>query len=182
MRISRNVRAIVLSFSFLLIVAGRSLAQEPPASVHPLTVGVVIDGDDELVSRVRSYVSRGLRDLKDVKISDTQPTFVINCVVGRAKVGDTTLGYVMSFVVTSNLKALKYIASDFAKKLDACDGPHPVDGVSLTASCRLTQEVESQHLVTCSIPNLKETCLNQIADFDGKCLEPLRTGSPTTDN
>jgi hypothetical protein len=145
-----------------------------PSSVHPLTVNIVVGGDEELRGRVKSYFSSELRDLKDVKISDLQPTFVIDCVVDKLSRGGSTTGFAMSFVVTSNLKALKYLADDFTQK--QFDG-NPIALASFITGCRLIQEIEMHQLISGPLSNLREDCGEEIADFDGKCLVPLRAAS-----
>src|SRR5258708_36084198 len=85
---------------------------------HPLTVRIDAN-DNELNNLVKSYVARELRSLKDVTINEApQPTFVIGCICMPTKINGTKVGYAVSFVVTSNLKPLKYIAAQFKTALD----------------------------------------------------------------
>jgi hypothetical protein len=51
----RNLTLLVAILAAEMFVVP-SPAQEPPASVHPLTVNVVVGGDDETVGRVKSYI------------------------------------------------------------------------------------------------------------------------------
>jgi hypothetical protein len=169
MRWRKSVRLVGARLFFLSTVAVGLY----DASEHPLTVRVSVDGDSDLVGRVTSYFSSSLRDLKDVTFTDMQPTFVIHALVSQSK---DQPRYVLSFVVTSNLNALKYVTEDFEKNFaDSCSNPFVTS--SLTDFCRMTQEIEINKTVSGPDSLLQQDCSVLIADFDGRCLQPLRTAS-----
>ena len=174
------VRGVCFFYLFVLNLANaqsptptRSLNSSP--DVHPLTVQIDAN-DDELNNLVKSYVSRELRSLKDVIINEApQPTFVIHCGCLPAMLNGVKIGYALSFVITSNLNPLKYIASDKENVLDKSpEGRIYALRTMLTTMCRLTQQFEDQIVFTCPTDDLKDRCASFVATFDTKYLDPLR--------
>lgn len=160
-----------------LAVSPSLRAQAKPGDARVLSVR--IDANDDGVSNlVNSYVSRELRSLRDVTINEApQPTFVIHCGCLPLMTNGVKLGYVVSLVITSNLKPMEYIAQykDLLNVLDASPEAR-IYAVKtfLTMKCRLTQQFEDQILFTCPVDDLKEQCESFVATFDTKYLNPLR--------
>jgi hypothetical protein len=179
-RLTSKLRRYILGGAIVtgwISLAVPSLAEVNPPYVHPLTVQIDAN-DDELNNLVKSYLSRELRSLKDVTINEApQPTFIIHCGCLPAMLNGVKVGYALSFVITSNLSPLKYIASDkyITDVLDKSpEGRIYALRTMLTGMCRLTQQFEDQFLFTCATDNLKDRCESFVASFDTKYLDPLR--------
>jgi hypothetical protein len=172
----KAIFAVILAAS-LLGQFHKSEAEPNSNSVQAISVQIEAN-DDELSNLVNSYVSRELRSLKDVTINTApKPTFVIHCACLPLVVGGTKVGCAVSFVITSNVKPLKYTAENknFTDVLDQS----PEARVQLTKTilldmCRLTQQYEDQSLFTCPAANFREHCESFVATFDTKYLNPLR--------
>src|ERR1700730_13660978 len=110
-RLKRFILAAAMILSSFVTTASSPVQASSP-DVHPLTVQIDTN-DDELNNLVKSYVSRELRSLKDVIINEApQPTFIIHSGCLPVMLNGVKMGYAVSFVITSNLSPLKYIASD----------------------------------------------------------------------
>jgi|GEM_PF-5007447 len=134
--------------------------------------------DDEVGNLVNNYLTRDLRSYTDVGVNQpAPPTFVIHCACLSAMANDVTLGCVVSLVITSNLKPLRYIAGNEAitKAIgNSPEGQSSALQTALTMHCRLMQAFEEQIVFTCPRTALKEKCDSFVANFDSKYLYPFR--------
>jgi hypothetical protein len=172
----KTILVSVIAASWLV---GISKAEVQPNSVPPNLIAVRIEtGDDEVSKLVSNYLIKDLRSFTDVSVNQpSAPTFVIHCVCLSAMANDITLGCVVSLVITSNLKPLRYIAGNevIIKAIDSAP-PGQLDGLktALALHCRLMQAFEDQIVFTCPRTDLKEKCDAFVATFDSKYLYPFR--------
>jgi hypothetical protein len=175
--VMKTIIAVVISAIGLIGTIGKSVAESNAPESHALSVRIEAN-DDELSNLVNSYISRELRSLKDVTINTApQPTLVIHCACIPAMVGGRNVGCVVSFVITSNVKPVEYIAENknFTDVLDnSPEAKVHLTKMFLTQICRLTQQYEDQSLFTCPTASLRENCESFVATFDTKYLNPLR--------
>jgi hypothetical protein len=173
----KAIVAVVLTAIGLAGSVSQCVADSSASVTHPLSVQIDAN-DDESGNLVNSYVSRELRSLKDVTINAApQPTFVIHCMCLPTVVADVKVGYVVSFVITSNLQPLKYIAENkqFTDVLDKSpEAKVNMTKMFLTQMCRLTQQFEDQIILRCPSADLHDKCKSFVATFDVKYLNPLR--------
>jgi hypothetical protein len=163
--------AVVITAIGLFGTIGKSVAESNASQNPALSVQIYAD-DDELGNLINSYVSRELRSLKDVTVNESHfPTFAIHCSCVPVEMNGVKLGYAISFVITSNLAALKYIDGD--PEITGALDPK-VRLFSLKAMCLVMQAFEAQSLSLCSANQLKEKCESFVAAFDTKYLNPVR--------
>jgi hypothetical protein len=173
------MKTILISVIAASLLVGIGKAEVQPNSVPPNLIAVRIEtGDDEVSKLVSNYLTKDLRSFTDVIVNQPSlPTFVIHCGCLTAMANDVTLGCVVSLVVTSNLKPLKYIAGNEAivKAIDSApQGQLDELKTSLAMHCRLMQAFEDQIVFTCPRMALKEKCDAFVATFDSKYLYPFR--------
>jgi hypothetical protein len=163
---------------FAVIMAAYLLALITEAKdSRSAAISVRIDAnDDEVGNLAKSYISRELRSLGDVTLDAPQPTFVIHCKCFTLELKNgVKSGYVVGFVITSNLDTLKYIAGNeqIAGALDKLPEAEILRW-ALEGLCRTMQEYEGQLLYLCPMDGLKDQCASFVATFDTQFLEPLR--------
>lgn len=101
-----------------------------------------IDGDMKL--SVKSYISRHLRELRDVKVSDTKPDFTICVDIIPVDIGDVRKGYILYVIPLYN-------------------DPRTNQEVFLNRAWYSSPP-----------ENIEQNCQKLVAAFDQTFLEPLR--------
>lgn len=112
--------------------------------------------------QIKSYLSRELRQLDDVIVTDENPLFTISCVAVPIGEQGRPLGWALSVTIESMLNVnVATMALPVAQRV-------PVLRF-------LPEGVLVEHLLrTCGANNLQATCKEMVAGFDGKAFESAR--------
>jgi len=131
-------------------------------------ISLSVDAADGLNSRITSYLSRELRKIDDVTITDTNPLYRINCVALKTiSRGGENLGYALSFVVTSTMPST-FTSMFVRSKLSA-------DDLKTIQSWNNNDGVVVQHFVQiCGPDDIRTVCAQLVAQIDGSLIESAR--------
>lgn len=146
-----------------------ALAAETPEASKPLMrVSLSVTGNDKITGQTRSFLSRELRKLPDIELTNTQPAFRIVCVVTEITSKGEPLINVMA-VTTSTMVRLYAADIELAKKLtsEEIQKFHAILGPNGT--------LEGSSLVTEAPEKWEESCKSVVAAIDGEILEKART-------
>lgn len=179
--ISRIIpRLFLLSVVITLILSGsKSSGDDTPNTTAGwpwkvwIKVKLNISGDNGLDSMTRSYLSRELRKIEDVSITDKNPNFVINVCVIQTRLKDgTPMGYAFSYAVTSTLnqKLVKneMVALRVAGKIE--------ETKEMELCAWLTNDgiLVDQFIQQSDITSFSKVCADNIAQIDGNDFEEYR--------
>ena len=127
-------------------------------------VSIEVRGHDELTTNVLSYLSRELRSLGDVVVTDEDPKWKIDIVVTYLEfTSGERIGVLLSVVVIKPLHVsiwesmIKEDSSDFAEYF-----------------LSTLSELKYHWATPSSIEELRESCYDIVAIFDTSILEPDR--------
>lgn len=140
-------------------------AEDTTAVRHRVALDVACQ-NDSLRTQIISFVSRELRSLRDVDITDDNPSFKISIVaIAVALKSGYEAGYAFSIVVTSPLGDWSWaLAKDLKPESKA-----------VIAKLLAEQEsLEDHRLLVGSFDNLRQDLTRFIAKFDTDKLEPRR--------
>lgn len=155
-----------------LVVLFALLFRPADAADQPLEfrVHVVIKADPGLSNQVQSFLTRELRSLPDVVVTDENPFWQIEVVA--LELGSHA-GYALS-VVTSELVDEQTLSDILRSTLGASEKA----AVFAKKWASGTVRIDSHGLRLIPAEGLKHACQAIVADFDSEELEPVRKGAP----
>ena len=129
-------------------------------------VGMNINADSDLEARIKSYISRELRSLVDVRILADNPDYEINIIAIKLR---TTFWNRAGVAVSTNF--VKYIwVNESAGVL-----PDPISEATKETGTQRKLCVLKKHIMNVgAYKNLKTICSEIVAKFDIDVLEPHR--------
>jgi hypothetical protein len=132
-------------------------------------VRVDVAGPASTQSTVKGYLTRELRKIEDVIVSDSECHFAISCVLLETPTGAGIQRYSMSCVVTS-----KYQTAGIINLLSGC-----LDASNIEAVGTYLREdgggVVKHQVLTGPISRMKETCEELITGLDGDEFQKTRS-------
>lgn len=153
---------------FFLLLCFLSLpahGADPATSRHRVALHVSCE-NDALRSQITSFLSRELRSLGDVDITDQDPSFKILIVAIAARLkGGYEVGYAFSVIITSPLGDWSWALS---KELT------PEGKMAISKILGEHESLEDHQLLVGGFSDLRQSLTEIIASFDAKKLEPRR--------
>lgn len=146
----------------LILSSALSVGQQQPPKWSP-RVQLTVDGEEQAVTLIKSYVSREFRALGDIVAVDTAPDYHLSIVVLTI-----TGGYAMSMVADApyNVSNLREMLEDLKLKPDV---------VGVLASWLKDGSIVKGHwLKTCPSAGLEVAIKEVVANFDVGTLQPGR--------
>jgi hypothetical protein len=179
--ISRIIlRLFLCSFAIALILSSSNASgDDTPNTISGwpwkvwIKVKLSVSGDNGLDAMTRSYLSRELRKIEDVSITDKDPNFVISVCVVQTRLSDgTPMGYALSYAVTSTLNQ-KLVKNEIAM----LQANGKIEEAKEMALCTwLTNDgiLVDQFIQQSDINSFPKVCADNIAQIDGNDFEGYR--------
>jgi len=166
--VSKWVTSNVRSMAVATLLSSQTLARDPNNESPPHTrVQVIVDCDDSaLKNRIVSFISRELRSLGDVDITDVAPMYKISIVAIAVRLrSGYTAGHAVSTVISSPLVNLDWALSDELT---------PEAKKSLSEMLAAHESLDDHRVFVGNEEALRASLEELIADFDAAELEPTR--------
>jgi hypothetical protein len=159
---TRHFTLLVIALSIFVSSASAQVKAQRP----PIKVQLRVSSKDAIKGEVISYISRELRQFKDVQITDDDPDWVISALAMEITSGTSNikLGIALSVVITS----------PFSKAAIYNVAKTPTDQQFLELYVEGFEMVDGHWLRTGGIQDLRQVCAEIVADFDGQYLENTR--------
>jgi hypothetical protein len=157
---------ILAAMALALFYFSSSLASGEDAVWRQRIAVSVTCNDGALRSEITSFISRELRGLGDVDITDDNPSFKISVVAMSVKMQNGyDAGYAFSVIITSPLGDWSWALSD---KLNS------QAKASIAQLFQGHESLEDDELVVGNNDDLRQNLTEIIAKFDANSLEPRR--------
>jgi len=159
-------RIYILIFAFLLPII--CYAQE----IQPYSgrVSVSISANDNIKGQIESYISRELRSLGDVIVTDDNPDWVLHIVaLEPTSKGGNKVGIILSVVITrpfksNGLNVLLIVLREVKKN----------EREILSSMTADLNSIASHEIRVGSPEDLRNMCNSIVADFDTDQIKPFR--------
>jgi hypothetical protein len=170
-----RVPSLSLSLALAVGVASQATPQAPfELAPYSARVQVVVSSSDEvrdgeLCSRAKSFLTRDLRELRDITVDDSDPDWSRELIAMQPSVAGRVTGYALSYTLRAPLvRGATLTFSELPTGL-----PEEVSSLFQRAAVALSHYRDHQ-LMLGPMESLKRTCEGIVADFDAKHLEPAR--------
>lgn len=157
------MRKLFPAILLLLILYPASNAQDAKFSCR---ISLDVSAKEQLRVEATSYLSRELRSLGDVIVTDSDPTFIVQIVAIETHAGERANGYAFSVVV------LEPISPGIARMMTANMNPKDKD---LWSGYLSRRSDVADHFIQTG-PELQELCKSIIASIDTDVIEKERKG------
>jgi len=163
LRGNHRFRKLIYTIIFIMwVLPSVCWAQDiPPFSGR---VQVVVDANENIKAEIESYISRELRSLGDIIVTDDEPRWILDILaIESKKTGDYTTGIVLSIVILEPYNN-KFLIEQVNPKYKA-DALLETMGLS---------EYTAHSVRTGPTDSLRNICNEVVADFDSKHLKQAR--------
>ena len=157
-----RLRWVCILMLFLPIA---SWAQSDTPPKFTFKVGLAVTGDLPVMSEVRSYLARELRNFDDVAITNENPLYVLHAVVLQKR----------------DMVSLTFVVQKFSNLSLLCTQCECKESLMETCN-RMLEDSETLYAVSARLgthAELQGFCRELIAAFDGEHLQDLRTRQQT---
>jgi len=161
----RNTLKVVLAaVALLLLFPPAYQARESGKADVLFKVSVRVSGDPEIANRVKGFIGRALRTIKDVRVTNAGPDWVLDVITVEVKLKEgVTTGYGISAVVLESFK--REVLTPLLDK-----GRVEL-GHSLTADLYRVRK----HMINIgSRKDIRNICVKMATDLDSEFLEVKR--------
>lgn len=160
-----------LAMAVLSLLVSVSIARcaEMPKYSTTVQIRLTAGEDDDgkvLQNNAISYLSREIRALGDVRVTDTRPEWEMALIILRPKVNGTEVGYSISYVLTRHSYP-DYLVDHISKQNPKL---RPVLNIYLKDVCT----IEDHQLSIVPNDGLEAACKELVAGFDTEHIAPQR--------